>query len=54
MNDFAVFAQHIIDYLSYMGNALLYTNMPTLIFSHDNPYTEDDFKGAFSTDTLAF
>lgn len=40
--------------LGYMGNALLYTNMPTLIFSHDNPYTEDDFKGAFSTDTLAF
>lgn len=40
--------------LGYTGDALLYTNMPTLIFSHDNPYTEDDFKGAFPTDTLAF
>ena len=40
--------------LGYMGDALLYTNMPTLTFSHDNPYKEDDFKGAFPTDTLAF
>ena len=40
--------------LGYTGDALLYTNMPTLTFSHDNPYTEDDFKGAFPTDTLAF
>ena len=40
--------------LGYIGDALLYTNMPTLTFSHDNPYTEDDFKGAFPTDTLAF
>lgn len=36
------------------GEALLYTNMPTLTFSNDNPYTENDFKGAFPTDTLAF
>ena len=54
MTDFAVFAQQIIDYLGYMGNALLYTNMPTRTFSHDNPYMKDDFKGAFPTDTLAF
>lgn len=40
--------------LGYIGDALLYTNMPTLTFSHDNPYTEDDSKGAFPTDTLAF
>lgn len=40
--------------LGYTGDALLYTNMPTLTFSHDNPYKEDDFKGAFLTDTLAF
>ena len=40
--------------LGYTGDALLYTNMPTLTFSHDNPYMEDDFKGAFPTDTLAF
>lgn len=40
--------------LGYMGDALLYTNMPTLTFSHDNPYTKNDFKGAFPTDTLAF
>lgn len=40
--------------LGYIGDALLYTNMPTLTFSHDNPYTEDDFKGTFPTDTLAF
>lgn len=40
--------------LGYTGDALLYTNMPTLTFSHDNPHTEDDFKGAFPTDTLAF
>ncbi len=40
--------------LGYIGDALLYTNMPTLTFSHDNPYTEDDFKGAFPTDILAF
>lgn len=40
--------------LGYIGDALLYTNMPTLTFSHDNLYTEDDFKGAFPTDTLAF
>lgn len=25
--------------LGYTGDALLYTNMPTLTFSHDNPYT---------------
>ena len=40
--------------LGNTGEALLYTNMPTLTFSHDNPYTENDFKGAFPTDTLAF
>ena len=40
--------------LGYTGDTLLYTNMPTLTFSHDNPYTENDFKGAFPTDTLAF
>lgn len=40
--------------LGYTGDALLYTNMPTLTFSHDNPYMKDDFKGAFPTDTLAF
>lgn len=40
--------------LGYTGDALLYTNMPTLTFSHDNPYTENDFKGAFPTDTLSF
>lgn len=40
--------------LGYIGDTLLYTNMPTLTFSHDPPYTEDDFKGAFPTDTLAF
>ena len=40
--------------LGYIGDALLYTNMPTLTFSHDNPYTEDDFKGAFPTNTLDF
>lgn len=40
--------------LGYTGDALLYTNMPTLTFSHDNPYTEDDFKGAFPTDSLTF
>lgn len=40
--------------LGNTGEALLYTNMPTLTFSNDNPYTENDFKGAFPTDTLAF
>lgn len=40
--------------LGYTGDALLYTNMPTSTFSHDNPYTEDDFKGAFPTDSLTF
>lgn len=40
--------------LGYTGDALLYTNMPTRTFSHDNPYMKDDFKGAFPTDTLAF
>lgn len=40
--------------LGYIGDALLYTNRPTLTFSHDNPHTEDDFKGDFPTDTLAF
>ena len=40
--------------LGYTGDALLYTNMPTRTFSNDNPYTENDFKGAFPTDTLAF
>lgn len=40
--------------LGYTGDALIYTNMPTLTFSHDNPYVEDDFKGAFPTDSLTF
>lgn len=40
--------------LGYTGDALIYTNMPTLTFSHDNPYTEYDFKGAFPTDSLTF
>lgn len=40
--------------LGYTGDALTYTNMPTLTFSHDNPYTEYDFKGAFPTDSLTF
>ena len=40
--------------LGYTGDALLYTNMPTRTFSHDNPYMKDDFKGGFSNRYTSF